>query len=58
MLVPGERFNHDFVIDEVLERYDEHRSETRKRADHLILLHICNACPHLVQSKFDSMGIH
>jgi hypothetical protein len=30
MLPPGEIFNRDFVIDEMLERCDEHQSETRK----------------------------
>jgi hypothetical protein len=30
MLPPGKRFDRDFFIDEVLERYDEHRSEMRK----------------------------
>jgi hypothetical protein len=58
MFPPGERFNRDFFIDEILERYDEYRSETRKRTDYMALLHIYNARPHLVQSKFDSMGIH
>jgi uncharacterized protein (UPF0332 family) len=54
----GERFNRDFFIDEVLERYDEHRSETRKKNRSYGTLHIYNARPHLVQSKFDLMGIH
>jgi hypothetical protein len=30
MLPPGERFNWDFFLEEVLERYDKHLSETRK----------------------------
>jgi hypothetical protein len=30
ILPPGEKFNRDFFIDEVLERYDEYRNEMRK----------------------------
>jgi hypothetical protein len=32
-LPSGERFNRDFLTNEMLESYDEHRSETRKRTD-------------------------
>jgi hypothetical protein len=59
MLPPGERFNRDFILDEVLERYDEHRSETRKKKrSYGIFSHIENVSPHLVQSKYNLMGIH
>jgi hypothetical protein len=37
ILTHGEIFNRDSFIDEVLERYDEHRNETRKRTDHMTL---------------------
>jgi hypothetical protein len=30
MLPSGERFNRDFFLDELFERYDEHQSETRR----------------------------
>jgi hypothetical protein len=59
MLPPGERFSWDFFIDELLERSDEHRSETRKtNRSYGTFLHVGNASPHLAQSKFDSTGIH
>jgi hypothetical protein len=53
-----ERFNRDFCIDEVFERDDERRREPRKRTDDITLSHIHSTRSHLVQSKFDSMGIH
>jgi hypothetical protein len=59
MLPPGEGFNRDFCIDEVFKRHNKHQSETRrKNRSYGTFLHIDNARPHLVQSKFDSMGIH
>jgi hypothetical protein len=30
----------------------------REKTDHMALLHLENALPHLVQLKFDLMGIH
>jgi hypothetical protein len=59
MSPPWEEFNRDFSIDEVLERDDEHRSETRtKNRSYDTLFYIDKTGPHLVQSKFESMGIH
>jgi hypothetical protein len=59
MLPPGERFNRDFFIDEVFERYDEDRSETRnKNRSYGTVVHIGNTRPHLAQSKSGSMVIH
>jgi hypothetical protein len=58
MLPLGERLNRDFLIDEVFERYDKHRSETRtQNRSYRTLLHIDGTPPHLVHSKFDSIGI-
>jgi hypothetical protein len=47
-----------FFIDAIIERYDERRSETRKRTNHMALCCILTTPPHLAQSKFDLMGIH
>jgi hypothetical protein len=61
MLPPGERFSRDFLIDEVLERYDENRSETRKENGEWItwqVFHIDNARVRPVQLQSDSMVIH
>jgi hypothetical protein len=58
MLPPEERLNRNFFTDEVLKRYDEHRRETRKKNRSYFTFAHWHACPHLVQSKFDSMGIH
>jgi hypothetical protein len=60
MILPsGERFNQDFFINEVFERYDKHRSEPRaQNRSYRTLLHIDNTPLHLVHSKFDPFGIH
>jgi hypothetical protein len=55
ILLPEERVKRDFFIDEVLERHDEHRSETRKKNRSYDTFG--NAWSHLVESKFDSIGI-
>jgi hypothetical protein len=34
------------------------KAKREKRLDHMALLHIDNTPPYLIQSKFDSMGIH
>jgi hypothetical protein len=56
MLPLEKRFSRDFFIDEVLERYDERRNETRKIINQKAFLYIDNDRQHLFQSKFDLMG--
>jgi hypothetical protein len=59
MLLPGARFNHDRFIDEVLDHCNDQSAEMRKKKrSNGTFLQIDNVRSHLVEAKFDSLGIH
>jgi hypothetical protein len=59
MLPPGRRFDHDCLIDEVLDHCNDRSAEMKKKKrSNGTFLQIDHVRPHLVQAKFDSLGIH